>query len=201
MNKDMSNIGAWLVLMFTITVGAFGIAAGVEILKQESFELEQFSFVMDCIIIVLVGLGIAEYFFSKHRKERGIKDVMEPCNMEDSKGENMSFDKKALLVGEIIHGLGNSIINEKSKIGTLSTQDGKILQELGHALRVNLNVTSRRWIEEFPSLYSEGFNPFEHTQEFILEVVASFIGNEGMSFQQAVQENKALCRKHGIGEK
>ena len=102
----------------------------------------------------------------------------------------MSFDRKVLLSGEIIHGLGNSIIDGNSKIGSLSIQDGKILQELGHALRVNLNVSSTRGVHEFPALHGEGFNPFESTQELILDIAASFIGNAGcLTFAQAIQAN------------
>ena len=102
----------------------------------------------------------------------------------------MSFDRKVLLSGEIIHGLGNSIVDGKSKVGTLSTQDGKILQELGHALRVDLNMPSSHGACEFPVLHSEGFNPFDSNHEFILDVAASFIGNEGLlNFQQAIQAN------------
>jgi len=106
------------------------------------------------------------------------------------------LDNKTLQAGEIIHGLGNSIVDGKSKIGSLTIVDGKILQELGHALRIKL--TPNGFKSYFKECINHGFNPNESTHEFILEVLSRFIGNEGLlTFKQslACEMNRPITTK------
>ena len=94
-------------------------------------------------------------------------------------------DNKTTQTGELVHGLGNSIVEGKSNVGSLTLDDGKILQELGHALRIRLIPDSRN--NEFGECIKNGFNPHDSSHEFILEVLSRFVGNEGLlTFKQSV---------------
>ena len=94
-------------------------------------------------------------------------------------------NKEQVEAGEIIHSIGNGIVdgigNGTTNIGGLSMNDGRLLQELGHSLRVNRNLATEL---EFPALMEHGFNPLDHEIIVILGVAHRLIGNAGLvSFQ------------------
>lgn len=86
--------------------------------------------------------------------------------------------------GDIIHSVGNHLVDGTASIGVLSVIDGQLLRELGHALRID-REDSMNFM--FPQLLSNGFNPRDHDDIIILGIANRMIGNAGsVSFQDAV---------------
>jgi hypothetical protein len=99
--------------------------------------------------------------------------------------EDLMVSQEIVEMGEIIHSIGNVISDGTGKIGTLSKDDGLLLQELGHALRVRRTDSILK--EDFSALIESGFNPKEQSTITILGIAHRLIGNAGLvSFKEAV---------------
>lgn len=107
-----------------------------------------------------------------------------------------NFETISTETGEIIHSVGNGLITKELKIGTLTSEDGRILQELGHALRVRFprDIESAH---EFPVLKSHSFNPGNYSKTQLAAIASRIIGNAGIvSFAEAFE--KECGTTHGV---
>lgn len=106
---------------------------------------------------------------------------------KEMKNEPLKFDERMSNLGELIHGIGNSIVDGKSQLGKLTKEDGKILQELGHALRIELK-NQHDHADDFDECKKNGFNPNNSNHQFISEILFVFVGNEGFySFKESIE--------------
>ncbi|RYY74491.1 MAG: hypothetical protein EOO52_13075 [Gammaproteobacteria bacterium] len=93
-------------------------------------------------------------------------------------------DFELLESGEILHSIGNFLVEGSAVIGTLTKMDGRLLQELGHALRIH-RVDAKP--NEFPALITNGFDPRNYSNLVILGIAHRLLGNGGVvDFRTAV---------------
>ena len=142
-----------------------------------------------CLCIFVIGMGVLiiphEPSIQKLRARQKI--IRDPAI-----DYRISFNRMSVEVGELIHGIGNDLVDGRAKIGSLSIEDGRILQELGHALRVSL-VCGLPPSHLFPVLNSVGFYPEQDEKAFITAVASRFIGNNGLlTFNDCVQQEREI---------
>lgn len=140
-----------------------------------------------CIFVIGVCVLIIPHEPSAHKlraKQKIIRD--------QAIDYRISFNRMSVEVGELIHGLGNDLVDGGAKIGSLSVEDGRILRELGHALRVSLPGALPP-SHVFPVLNSVGFYPEQHEKTFIAAVASRFIGNNGLlTFNDCVRQESEI---------
>ena len=86
--------------------------------------------------------------------------------------------------GDLIFSIGTAINLGVTKMGELSQSDGKVLRELGHAIRMeNFNDVSENG---FPELAKMKFDPAKHSKVFIYKIIKEMLHNL-VSFERAFQ--------------
>lgn len=140
-----------------------------------------------CIFVIGMGVLIIPHESSAH-KLRAKQKIIRDHTID----YRISFNRMSVEVGELIHGLGNDLVDGGAKIGALSVEDGRILRELGNALRVSLPGALPP-SHVFPVLNSVGFYPDQHEKTFIAAVASRFIGNKGLlTFNDCVREESEI---------
>ncbi|PLT26001.1 hypothetical protein [Pseudoalteromonas sp. MelDa3] len=77
--------------------------------------------------------------------------------------------KLSCAVGELVHSLGNLIVDEDLRFGGLTVADGEILQALGQTLR------TKELSDEKPVLQNAGIKPSLHSRAEIVEMAEAIL--------------------------
>jgi hypothetical protein len=78
-------------------------------------------------------------------------------------------EKLSCATGELIHGLGNLLADGKIQIGELTANDGKLLQDLGDALR------RESLSDSYQALTDAGIRPTVMTRAEIVDAADSIL--------------------------
>lgn len=132
-----------------------------------------------CLVGALIG-----FVFLRRGDHK--KRAREQTSAAVAKGADIGAQVDFCSIGELIHGLGTSLSDGRSSIGSLSRQDGLILGEVGHALRMSPRGDADA-AALFPHCLAAGFNPREYSTSQLLDIATRVIGNEGVvSFRDAI---------------
>ncbi|MBH0061786.1 hypothetical protein I6E85_11520 [Pseudoalteromonas sp. NZS71] len=77
--------------------------------------------------------------------------------------------KLSCAVGELVHSLGNLIVDEDLRFGGLTVADGEILQALGQTLR------TKELSDEKQVLQNAGIKPSLHSRAEIVEMAEAIL--------------------------
>lgn len=125
------------------------------------FQLPLFLAIFGFLSLV-VGLTKTITSFRSESKKKELAKQAKQAKMKDLEQKLTEGEELSILTGELIHGLGNLVVDKKIRLGNITISEGKQLQEIGAILREK-NIFSAS--PDFaPTLYNAGKEPAKMTR-------------------------------------